>query len=155
MADSRPPTRPPRAGSPVRNVAQTLLDEMAKRAVYVGSRKHKRGSYAGEVGTPGPRPTTVEQARVSPPTPPYTMLCPLKWNQRAESNEATTLLQSAITRGQIGHPIEDGLPEYVWARDPEDPSIVYAARRLTSPSCGYKAYPLLESQVALLGIQVR
>lgn len=155
MAGSRPSSRPPRAGSPVRNVAQSVLDEMAGQAVYVGSPKHKRGSYAGQVGTPGPRPTTVEQARTSPPTPPYTMLCPLKWNQRAESKEATTLLHSAISRGQIGHPVQDGLPEYVWARDPEDPSIVYAARRLTSPTFGYKAYPLLESQVAELGIQVR
>jgi hypothetical protein len=82
------------------------------------------------------------------------MLCPLKWNGRDPANEATELLRSAISRGQIGHPFRDGLPEYVWARDPEEPSIVYAARRLTFPAFGYKAYPLLETQVQELGIPV-
>ena len=82
------------------------------------------------------------------------MLCPLKWNSRDPANEATELLRSAIGRGQIGHPVQDGMPEYVWARDPEEPSIVYAARRLTFPAFGYKAYPLLETQVHELGIPV-
>jgi len=128
---------------------------MANRAVYVGSHKHKKGMYQGRIGDPGSRPTTVEQARVAPPVKPFTMLCPVKWNQLVPSNEATMLLRAAIRYGQIGHPVNDGLPEYVWARDPDDPSIVYEARRLSFPENGYKAYPLIEAQVLELGIQLR
>jgi len=127
---------------------------MASRATYVGSDKHKLGSSAGRVGRPGPRPTTVEQARKNELQPPFTMMCPTKWNNRTE--EATALLRDAIRRGQIGHPVsDDGLPEYVWARDPEDDTIVYQARRLSVPPEGYKAYPLIEPQIHALRIQIR
>lgn len=155
MGNGRPPIRPQRSGRPIRHTKDLDLDAIAERVIYVGSPKHKRGSYAGQVGAPGPRPTTVEQAREIPPTPPYTMLCPLKWNERDPGVEATLVLRQAIRKGQIGYPIEDGLPQYVWARDMEDPSIVYAARRLTFPAHGYKAYPLIEPQVKELGIPVR
>jgi len=128
---------------------------MANRVVYVGSHKHKQGMYQGRIGDSGARPTTVDQARVSPPIKPFTMLCPVKWNQLDPSKEATSLLRTAINFGQIGHPIKDGLPEYVWARDPDDPSIVYEARRLSFPENGYKAYPLIEAQVLELGISLR
>lgn len=128
---------------------------MAARATYVGSKKHKLGSFAGEVGTPGVRPTTVEQAKASPPTPPFTMICPERWNRLAPGKEATDLLRGAILHGQIGHPVTDGLPQYVWARDPADPTVVYEARRLTHPGNGYKAYPLTESQVLLLRMPIR
>jgi hypothetical protein len=81
------------------------------------------------------------------------MICPEKWNNRDPAVEATQLLRAAILKGQIGHPLgEDGLPQYVWARDPEDHSIVYEARRLTYPVNGYKAYPLIASQVTQIGI---
>ena len=155
MAPKRPKSSSPRSGQPVRNPVYDELVVMAARAVYVGSPKHKSGVYAGQVGTPGPRPTTVAQAAISPPVEPFTMLCPVKWNQLDPSKEATALLQGAILRGQIGHPVEDGLPRYVWARDPDDPSIVYQARRLTAPENGYKAYPLTETQVARMGIDIR
>jgi len=155
MAARRPDSRPPPAGRPVRNPRQPDLDAMADRVIYVGSHKHKKGMYQGRIGDPGSRPTTVEQARVSPPAKPFTMLCPAKWNQLVPWEEATTLLRAAIRCGQIGHPIKDGLPEYVWARDPDDPSIVYEARRLSFPENGYKAYPLIEPQILELGIQLR
>lgn len=127
-----------------------MLDAMALRATYIGSHKHKLGLFGGAVGTPGPKPTTVIQAKASLPTPPFTMICPERWNHLAPDREATDLLRKAIRDGQIGHPITDGLPQYVWARDPNDPSIVYEARRLSHPENGYKAYPLTESQVLLL-----
>jgi len=109
---------------------------MARRAVYVGSNKHKVGFYEGQVGRPGRSPTTIEQAWENIPTPPFTTMCPTKWNNRSPNADATALLRVAIRRGQIGHPLTDGLPEYVWARDPEDTAIVYQARRLSHPAEG-------------------
>jgi hypothetical protein len=153
MPSKRPEPRPPTSGSPIRNVGSGLLEAAANRAIYVGSPKHKKGAFSGQVGRPGANPTTVEQAEQKPPTPPFTMMCPEKWNNRNPAAEATQLLRSAILKGQVGHPLgEDGLPQYVWARDPEDASIVYEARRLTFPSNGYKAYPLIASQIAQIGI---
>jgi hypothetical protein len=154
MSSKRPKPRSMRDGQPVRDPNPELLIAAAELAVYIGSPKHKRGLYQGAVGHPGPNPTTIEQARGAPPTPPFTTLCDLKWNERDPSKEATELLRSAIRKGQIGHPIDEGLPKYVWARDPEDPSIVYEARRLSVPSHGYKAYPLIEPQVATIGMTV-
>jgi hypothetical protein len=84
------------------------------------------------------------------------MICPEKWNKRDPADQATLLLRAAILKGQVGHPLgADGLPEYVWARDPEDTAIVYEARRLTFPENAYKAYPLIESQITQLRIDVR
>jgi len=155
MPAKRPPSWPPRAGSPVRNPDPHMLANAAARAMCVGSPKHKFGAYAGQVGRPGANPTTVEQAREAPPIEPFTIICPEKWNRRAPGAEPTELLRRAIMKGQIGHPIDaDGLPMYVWARDPEDESIVYAARQLSVPSSGYKAYPLTRSQIMVLGMDV-
>ena len=153
MPGKRPKARPPRGGSPIRNADEKALEMAARHAIYVGSAKHKKGAFMGEVGRPRARPTSVEQAMQHPPTPPFTMICPEKWNNRDPADQATLLLRTAILRGQIGHPLgDDGLPEYVWARDPENAAIVYEARRLTYPANAYKAYPLIESQIAQLGI---
>jgi hypothetical protein len=156
MAGKRPRPRPPVAGSPIRNAAPAALEAAAKSAIYVGSEKHKFGSFEGRVGRPGPRPTSVEQAAKEAPVPPFTMICPAKWNNRDPAQEATQLLRAAILKGQVGHPFgEDGLPQYVWARDPEDSSMVYEARRMTFPWNGYKAYPLIAAQISQLGIVPR
>jgi hypothetical protein len=155
MPATRPAPRPPKAGTPVRNADALSLEEMAQRVVYIGSNKHKIGQFEGQIGRPGRNPTTVEQAREKLPTPPFTMMCPRKWNNRSPSAEATTLLRQAIRRGQIGHPLTDGLPEYVWARDPEDTSIIYQARRLRQPAEGYKAYPLIEPEIDALRVEIR
>jgi len=152
----RPRPRPPRSGSPVRNPDPKALEAAAQRAIYLGSPKHKFGAFFGQVGRPRANPTTVEQARQDPPTPPFTMICDEKWNRRDPAAEATELLRSAIRRGQIAHPLGvDGLPGYVWARDPEDASVVYEAKRLSVPSNGYKAYPLVDAQISLIGIIIR
>jgi hypothetical protein len=156
MPGKRPKPRPPRSGSPIRSPDPKVLEAAADRAIYIGSPKHKFGAFSGQVGRPGARPTTVQQAQQEPPTPPFTIICPEKWNNRDPAADATQLLRDAIRKGQIGHPLGgDGLPEYVWARDPEDGSIVYQARRLSYPANGYKAYPLIASQVAQIGINVR
>ena len=78
------------------------LAAAADRSHYVGSPKHKYGatSWLG-VGHPGANPRTVEQARDNPPQPPYTMICPLKWNTRDPAGEATALLRKALRNGQV------------------------------------------------------
>jgi hypothetical protein len=128
---------------------------MADRAVYIGSPKHRFGVFQGEVGTPGVRPTTVEQANAELPDYPFTMICPNRWSKLPDRSEATALLRSGIIKGQIGHPIIDGLPKYVWVRDPIDTMIVYQARRLSASANGYYAYPLTQPQVLNIGIPIR
>lgn len=156
----RPPSRLPSSGDPVKNAKTLDLEAMASQAIYIPSDKHKRGVFTDQsghrqIGKPGVRATTVDEAEEEKPSPPFTMICPERWNGRHPSREATTLLRQAIRRGQIGHPMTDGLPQWVWARDPEDPKTVYAARRLSVPANGYKAYPLTENQVLLLRLEVR
>lgn len=156
----RPSSRPPSSGDPVKNARSLDLEGMANQSVYVPSEKHKKGMFINEhgirqVGRPGVRPTTVDEAAKQEPIPDFTMICPARWNDRHPSREATDLLRLAIRRGQIGHPVADGLPQWVWARDPDDPKTIYAARRLSAPPNGYKAYPLTDNQVLLLKLEVR
>ena len=103
MPGKRPRARPPRSGSPMRHVDAATPEAAARCATYVGSPKHKKGAFMGQVGRPRARPTTVEQAMQHPPISPFTMLCPDRWNNRDPAGEATQLLR-AILRGQIGHP---------------------------------------------------
>ena len=133
---------------------------MAARAVYVPSPKHKKGMFINEYGTrmtgkPGQNATTVEEAVEEEPDPPFTMICPSRWKDRHAGREATDLLRQGIRNGQIGHPVTDGMPQWVWARDPDDLKVVYLARRLSTSSDSYKAYPLTESQVLLVSIEIR
>ena len=106
-------------------------------------------------GKPGQNATTVEKAVEEEPDPPFTMICPPRWNDRHPGREATGLLRQGIRKGQIGHPVTDGMPQWVWARDPDDLRVVYLARRLSSLSDGYKAYPLTGSQALLVSIEVK
>lgn len=133
---------------------------MAVRAAYVPSPKHKKGMFINEYGTrvtgkPGQNATTVEEAFEEEPDPPFTMICPSRWNDRDPRREATDLLRQGIRNGQIGHPVTDGMPQWVWARDPDDLKVVYLARRLSTSSGSYKAYPLTESQVLLMKIDIK
>ena len=144
----------------MKNARSLNLEAMAARAVYVPSPKHKMGMFIDESGTrtvgrPGQNATTVAKALEDKPEEPFTMICPERWNNRHPGDEATLLLREAIRRGQIGYPVTDGLPQWVWARDPDDPKVVYLARRLSTPSNGYKAYPLTESQALLVSIEIR
>src|SRR5437868_7730627 len=102
MPAKRPAPRPPKAGTPVWDAKALPLEQMAQRARYIGSDKHNLGLFEGRVGRPGRNPRTVEDAREKLPTPPFTMICPTKWNKRRPDDEATTLLRQAIRRGQIG-----------------------------------------------------
>jgi hypothetical protein len=155
MAAKRPKPPDPRSGIPVKNASADVLQSMADRAVYIGSPKHRFGVFRGEVGTPGARPTTVDQAKAETPHYPFTMICPDRWGKLPDRSEATALLRSGILSGQIGHPIVDGLPKWVWVRDRVDTSIVYQARRLSPSSNGYYAYPLTSPQFLNLGILIQ
>lgn len=129
------------------------LTTIAMRAEYRGSAKHVRGYSPFKVGPSGQHALTVEEARANPPQGEFTMLCPEKWNRRNPSCEATDLLRKAICSGQIRYPIEaDGLPKFVWARDPDE-DIIYWARRMSDGA--YKAYPLTDPQIVALRIKLK
>jgi hypothetical protein len=148
----RPKSRPPRAGDPIIGIPAEELGAMAERVQYEGSPQHK--DTPSEAGAPKPRSgaIVVEDAKARGQDAPDCVLCPRKWARRFRA--ATDLLRMGIKLGQIGHPIENGLPKYVWARDPSERDIVYEARRLSPSSNGYKAYPLTEAQVAALRIKI-
>jgi hypothetical protein len=150
----RPKSRGPTTNSPVKDCDRASLEALASQAVYLGSAKHKWGKSWLGVGRPGFNALSTDQANQDDPTPPYTMVCPEKWNRLDPTSEATCLLREAILKGQIGHPIVDGLPKVVWARDPDDPSIVYRARQLTPGGREYKAFPLTKTEVLLIGMIV-
>jgi hypothetical protein len=84
---------------------------------------------------------------------PDCTICPRKW--AGQQQRATDLLRQAI---QLGHVSEDAqadtLPRHVWARDPDEPELVYEARQLSSPTNGYKAYPLTRKQAEALPIHL-
>lgn len=120
----------------------------AAHSRYVGSPKHKFGatSWLG-IGRPAANPRTVEQARENPPEPPYTMICPIKWNSRDPAGQATDLLRRALTNGQVS-PFQPGaMPKFVYARDPEDRSVVYRAHLMSAAEGTYKAYPLTDAEI--------
>lgn len=129
-------------------LSPTDLETAAERVRYVGSPKHKFGATATlGVGRPGVQPYTVEQARQREPKPPFTMICPAKWNRRSPDREATALLRSALRMGHTS-PFSPGeLPKFVYARDPEDRSVVYRAHLIAADDGTYKGYPLTDAEV--------
>ena len=134
---------------------QDQLAAAADRCRYVGSSKHVFGvSPWKDPGRPGRNPLTVEQGREERPEPPYTMLCPEKWNRRNPANEATALLKEALTIGQVSGFDPGQMPKFVYARDPEDHSIVYRAHLMSATEGTYKAYPLTDAEIDDLEITV-
>lgn len=55
------------------------------------------------------------------------------------------LVRAAIESGMFVDEGTNGKPTMLWARDPDDPDLVYEAK-LCSPPNGYKAYPLTSFQ---------
>jgi hypothetical protein len=74
---------------------------------------------------------------------PACLLCPRKWARRQA--DATALLRASIAAGNFVPSEGDALPGKVWAKDPDQPDLVYEAK-LSSPPDGYKAYPLTKFQ---------
>jgi hypothetical protein len=121
-------------------------ETIANAVSYVGSPFHK--DSPSFVGAPSPRKNTVtiEDAVERDLVNPDCTLCPRRWARKRDA--ASALLRDAIRRGMFVASAADPkrLPEHVWARDPENPSMIYEARRLAHPASGYKAYPLTPTQ---------
>lgn len=140
----RPRPRPSKAGPASLAMTQGDRDELSEGAVYVGSPHHTDIPKYGLPAHPRKGATTVADAEEQRLKNPSCMVCPRKWVRR--QRDATKLLQDAIKAGHF-IPGDDGQkPSRLWARDPEDPSIVYEAK-LSDPPNGYKAYPLTTFQV--------
>ena len=87
---------------------------------------------------------SIEQAEAAGLKNPSCTVCPRKWVRRQA--DATKLVVKAIEEGAFVSSGPDVMPARIWARDPEDPNLIYEAK-LCSPPKGYKAYPLTRFQV--------
>lgn len=88
---------------------------------------------------------TVDEANAQKLLNPSCLVCSRKWARR--HGDVTALLRASIHNGYFVAPVDPAsLPKHVWARDPEDPTIVYKAVLLSHPPNGYKAYPLSRLQ---------
>lgn len=140
----RPRPRPPKAAPAFRALTPEQREALAIGAEYVGSPHHTDVPKYGLRATPREGHTTVEVAEERSLKNPTCMLCPRKWVRRQA--DATRLVQQAIISGTFVSDGPDQKPSKLWARDPDDPSIVYEAKLCAAPN-GYKAYPLTSYQV--------
>lgn len=122
--------RAPRRRRPLPRVVGPIpdgvdLEDVARRASYVGSPEHKDApSFAGQ-----PRP----RADAS--------ICDRRLiSQHAE---ITRWLRAAIRNACVSGHWEDGFPRYVWHRDGE---VVYEGRLVNRANGSYKGYPLNEDE---------
>ena len=140
----KPRPRPAKA----RFAALTLTDDerkqLASEAVYVGSPHHTDIPKFGLRPAPRNGAKSIEAAEADNLKNPDCLVCPRKWARRGD--DATELLRAALTAGTFVSRGADVMPSPVWARDPDDPNLVYEAK-ICSPPKGYKAYPLTTFQV--------
>ena len=87
---------------------------------------------------------TIEEAEDQGLKNPACVVCPRKWVRRQP--DATRVVKEAIKKGTFISECSSQKPYTLWARDPDDPNIVYEAK-LAFPPNGYKAYPLTKFQV--------
>ena len=116
--------RSPRRKRPRLRVIQvppgTDLEDLARRAVYIGSPEHKDvPSFAGQ-------PRLRADASC----------CPREIKDR---NLVCRWLRCAIRRGATGGPWEEGFPRYVWYKDGDT---VFEGRLVNRGAGSYKGYPL-------------
>jgi hypothetical protein len=139
----RPRPRPPKAPRATDTLSLAERSALAVRAAYCGSPHHTDIPKYGNSAAPRAGAQRVEVAEADGLKNPSCTLCPRKWVR--QHTKATQLLQDAIKNGQFAAGEPDELPRLVWARDPDDPRLVYEAR-LAYPPAGYKAYPLTHFQ---------
>lgn len=140
----KPRPRPPQAEPAFRTLSLPERQALAGGARYVGSPHHTDVPKYGSPSSPRHGFLTLEQAEESGLKNPACLVCPRKWVRR--QGDATRVVTDAIEKGTF---IPEGAgqkPSILWARDPDDPRIVYEAK-LCSPPDGYKAYPLTAFQV--------
>lgn len=140
----KPRPRPPKAEPAFRVLTEDARDKLAAAARYVGSPYHTDVPKFGLSAAPRTGFATIENANAQGLKNPSCVVCPRKWVHRLD--DATRLLQKAIRDGTFVSVGETEKPELLWARDPDESSIVYEAK-LADPPDGYKAYPLTSYQV--------
>jgi hypothetical protein len=94
-------------------------DDVADRAVYVGSAEHK--AYPSTAGQPALR---------SDATP-----C----DPAIGADRITPALKDSIRNGRTSGVFEGGFPKYVWGLIDQ---VVYEARHINGPTGTYKGYPI-------------
>jgi hypothetical protein len=142
MGFRRPRPRPAKAPAAYDAVMPAERATLAKQAVYIGSPDHTDIPKFGVGSHPRRGATTIEVAEEQRLKNPSCTVCPRKWARRQD--DVRNLLRSAIEAANFV--ATDGLPDRVWARDPDDRQLVYEAKRVSQPQNGYKAYPLTSFQ---------
>ena len=140
----KPRPRPPKARPAFDTLLEKEREALAEGAHYVGSPHHTDVPKYGSSSNPRQGFVTIEDANAQGLKNPACTVCPRKWIRRQA--DATRLVQEAIKKGTFISEREDQKPYLLWARDPDDPTIVYEAK-LAAPPNGYKAYPLTNFQV--------
>jgi hypothetical protein len=140
----KPRPRPPKAEPAFNTLSVEEREVLAEGAKYVGSPHHTDVPKYGSPSNPRQGFVTIEEAGERDLKNPACMVCPRKWVRRQA--DATRVVREAIKSGIFISEGADQKPSKLWARDPDDPSIVYEAK-LASPPDGYKAYPLTTFQV--------
>ena len=135
----RPPTTPPARDT----LSAEKRAELAVKADYVGSPHHTDVPKFGLQIRPRPGAMPIERAEEEGFDNPACTICPRKWARRP--HDVTSLLRKAIEDGNFVASPDGGLPRLIWARDPDDPDLVYEAK-LCQPPAGYKGYPLTRFQ---------
>lgn len=150
----RPRPTPRKIAPATERMSEAELRELATQASYVGSGHHKDVPAMGLAPAPRHRAVHFDAAEANRIDNPDCTLCPRKWARRQAV--ATELLREGICLGQVSpDAAPNSLPARVWVRDPEDTHIVYEAKRLASPTSGYKAYPLTRRQSRNLPLPIR
>jgi hypothetical protein len=116
---------------------------LAEGAQYVGSPHHTDVPKYGSPSSPRQGFVTIEEAEAQGLKNPACVVCPRKWVRRQA--DATRVVREAIRNGIFISEGSGQKPSRLWARDPDDRSIVYEAK-LVAPPNGYKAYPLTSFQ---------
>jgi hypothetical protein len=149
----RPKPKPKKVRPATERLLPEQLEALALRASYVGSPHHKDIPTFGLTPAPRKGAMRVEDADQQGIDNPDCTICPRKWVGHRE--RATELLRQAVQQGHVSEDADvDTLPRNVWARDPDDPELVYEARQLSWPNDGYKAYPLTRTQAEALPIEL-
>lgn len=144
VAIRKPRPRPAKAQPASRTLDADTREAMARDALYVGSPHHTDIPKFKINAAPRQGAMTIEAAEAQNLKNPDCLICPRKWARRGDA--ATNLLRAALKAGTYVFDGGAGMPSPVWARDPDDPSLVYEAK-LCEPPKGYKAYPLTSFQV--------
>lgn len=143
MSFRKPRPRPAGAAPARDTLTDSARRELARQVDYLGSPHHTDIPKYGLQNNPRTGATTIERAEEQGLNNPTCTVCPRKWARRLEDVRA--LLRAAIEAGNFVAPAHGGLPKIVWARDPENASLVYEAKLSHRPG-GYKGYPLTQYQ---------